>query len=230
MADHWPARPWPSTGQVYGQLVAIEPVPLDGWRTDKVTMYLREASYKIMRSAFDDAGVDWRSCLVRARGNGALVLAPPRTPPRALAEPLMNGLAAGVRAHNRLHNESAWLSMRMAVHMGTVCFDPVGPAGRAVQLVGALVDSAEFAGACADGCAELGFIASDHVYEEVLQEPGLLIEPEMYRPIKMVAHGERILAWTYFRPSQARPGVPRPHPVRYDAGDGGRGWNADEVA
>ncbi|WP_146087338.1 hypothetical protein [Thermomonospora echinospora] len=231
MADHWPpTRPWPTTGQEYGQLVVIEPTPPDGWRSNKVTMYLREASYKVMQSAFDGAGIGWQSCLVQARGNGALVLVPAQTPPQASAEPLITGLAAGIRAHNRLHNESAWLRMRMAVHMGIVCFDPAGPAGRAVQLAGALVDSAEFAGACADNCAELGFIASDQVYAEVLREPGLLIEPEMYRPIKLVAQGERILAWTYFRPSPPRPGVTRPYPVKEGVGGDARGWDADEVA
>lgn len=231
MADHWPpTRRRPSTGQMYGQLVAIDPAPQDGWRSNRVIMHLRAASYRIMQEAFDGAGVDWRSCLVQPRGNGALVLAPPRTPPQALVEPLMNGLAAGVRTHNLLHNESARLRMRMALHAGVVHFDPAGPAGRAVQLAEALVSSPEFVAVCEDRRAEVGFIASDQVYAEVLQDPGPLIGPEMYRSLKLVAHGERVLAWTYLRPSPPRPGVTRPYPVRERFDENTPGWNADEVA
>lgn len=197
MVEHRPPPgPWPTGEQRLSMLVFVEPVPVDGWRSDEVTMHLRDAFYRIMQESFDRIGLDWQSCLRQPRGNGAVILLPQNAPPSVLAAPLAYALLAALRTYNSCYNESAQLRLRMAAHMGTVRFDHAGPAGHNIETLLALPESAEFQRAYDQADAEFGYVVSELVHDDVVRHSG---GSALFRPIKISVRGEHIEAWTWFR-------------------------------
>jgi hypothetical protein len=68
------------------------------------------------------------------RGDGVLILVASEVPRSLLAERIPEGLAEALAEHNRAHGPSAWIRLRLAVHVGEVYQDEHGVVGTAVNL------------------------------------------------------------------------------------------------
>ena len=106
---------------------------------DQVTV--RDGMYRVMREAFDRAGISWDDCGHEDRGDGVLVLVPPEMRKGLLAESLPSALAAGIRVHNGGRPGPEQIRLRMALHAGEVHYDEHGVTGASVNLAFRLVEA-----------------------------------------------------------------------------------------
>ena len=60
------------------------------------------------------------------------------------------------------------------------------------------MEAPEFVTACTNVSAELGLIASDYLYEEVIRHSG---EPAQFSALKVTGIRQRLQAWTSFQPN-----------------------------
>jgi hypothetical protein len=165
---------------------------------DEVRMYVRTAMYRILEKAFDEAGVGWADCHHEGRGDAVFVAIPPTTPAQVLLDQLVICLCSGLRLYNKMSSELARIRFRMAVHVGQVSFSYTGMTGFVLTRLSDLLDAPEFVSQFAETTAEFGLVASDYLYDEVIQYGPGLIEPTIYQPIKVPSGQAHACGWTYF--------------------------------
>jgi hypothetical protein len=93
-----------------------------------------------------------------------------------------------VRRHNRVSCEAARIQLRVAAHIGPVHNDGHGFVGRDVNLLFRLLDARSLKRMLAQSGAEVAFITSGYVYENVIRRRPSLVDPALFRP---VGSGER---------------------------------------
>lgn len=177
-----PACDVPEPGPVCCVL-AVEIAEFD--RTDRdeeVRDLLRQVLYRLLRRAFDDAGIGWRDCAVLDRGDAYLMIAPPTVPAASLAGPLLGLLRAGLAVYNRYASAVARLRLRAGLHSG--------PAGDGIS--GAAVRHAERLAASAPARAQLrgtdtdlALVASDRSFAEAVRPGDGTVGPDAYRPVAL---------------------------------------------
>lgn len=167
----------------------------DRARDNMIQLHMRDALYRILRQAFDDAGIGWHSCSHEDQGDGVLVVVSPHVPTSALIDPLADLIRAGVRCHNRLSSPAAAIQLRMAIHAGQVHQDPNGLAGEAVVHLCRLLDAGQLRTALAASGAELALIVSAYVHDTVIRHGPGLIDPAEYHPIEVAVKETRARAW-----------------------------------
>jgi hypothetical protein len=152
-------------------------------RDDEIRRMLRYALYRLLESAFDDAGIGWRACAHIDRGDAVLIIGPPSVSPAVLVEPLLTLLRAGLALYNRYASVAARLRLRAALHAGPVCSDAYGVTGTAVHHTVELAGSAPVRAALRDSAADLAFIASDRMFDDIIRHGFGAIDPAAYRPV-----------------------------------------------
>jgi hypothetical protein len=177
----------------------------DRRRDDDVQVHVRTELYRILREAFDRSAVAWHGCHHEDRGDGVLVIVPPLVSVELLIDPLIDRVRAGLRRHNKLSSEAAQIRLRMALHAGHVRFDEHGVAGHALIHVFRMLEAPTFKTAFAASGSELGLIASDRLYEEVIRHGPGLIDPGVYEPVHVSVKETRTQAWVHFPPGISRP-------------------------
>jgi hypothetical protein len=70
----------------------------------------------LLRGAFDDAGIAWKSCDVEDRGDGKLILVLADVPKIRLVDQLWSRLLAGLRRYNAIHSDATTIQLRVALH------------------------------------------------------------------------------------------------------------------
>lgn len=152
-------------------------------RDDEIRQMLRYALYRLLQSAFDDAGIGWRACAHIDRGDAVLVLGPPGVSPAVLVEPLLSLLRAGLALYNRYASVAARLRLRAALHTGPVHADAYGLAGTAVHHAVRLESAEPVRAALRDDDADLAFIVSDRLFDDIIRHGFGPIDPAAYRPV-----------------------------------------------
>jgi hypothetical protein len=189
---------------VFCPIVFIELAPTTGLPTgDDVLLQVRQNMYRIVETAFNEAGADWAECRHEGRGDAIIIAVPPYVPAELLLDQLLTCLRAGLRLHNRLSSEIAQIRLMMAVTVGRVAFALTGMAGLALNRLSDLLGAAAFVSEFAESSADLGLVTSEYLYDELIQYGPGLIDPTMYHPIKVpTAHGHTC-AWVSFPPQPA---------------------------
>jgi tetratricopeptide (TPR) repeat protein len=141
----------------------------DRRRTDADQVAVRDGLYRVMREAFDRAGISWDDCGREDRGDGVLVLVPAEVPKGLLAEALPSVLAAGLRVHNGGRPGPEQFRLRMALHAGEVHYDGHGVTGASVNLAFRLVEAPPLKVALAESPGVLAVIASAWFFEHVVR-------------------------------------------------------------
>ena len=141
-----------------------------GKRDNEEQRAMRHTLYAGLESAFDYAHVPWDSCYYRDSGDGVLTVIPAQFPTLWLASPLIHHLHTMLCRHNRLHRESARIQLRAALHACQVQSDDNGLSGRAIIHLFRLLQSAAPKRALAIHHADLAFIVSGYVYQEIIQQ------------------------------------------------------------
>ena len=164
-------------------------------RSDDIQLYLREALYRILQSAFTGAGIPWEQCYHEDRGDGIFILLPSTTPPLLLVDPMALKLKALVRRHNRVSSPAGNLQLRVAVHAGLVHVGEFGPSGSAVTHLFRLLDAPAFRKAVHKSDTEVGVIISDSFYDDAVL-PGLgMLDPASYTPLHIRVKETRTRGW-----------------------------------
>ncbi|MDF9814788.1 hypothetical protein [Streptomyces sp. SPB162] len=211
-------------------------------RSDPIQRSMRDAMYKVVESAFAQAGIDRAVVVAEDRGDGILMLVPPTISPVRLAGPLVRALDDGLREMAQVFSSAHSLRMRLALHQGLAAKDRHGWSGDAVNMACRLVDAQPLRDVLdAAESAHLAFIVSGQVYDGVVRHAHRGIDPAAYLPLQFTTkHGEVVEGWITVPGFSAPPGLP-PRPqaaaepksaplspsaaaggIEPDAGDGAR--------
>ena len=184
-----------------GQLCGLFAVDIAGFnglrRDDDIQIYLHESLYEMLPTAFDSSDVPWFSCAHEDRGDGVLVIVPPMIPAAGLVDPIPEKLRRLVRRHNRVSCEAARIQLRVAAHIGPVHNDGHGFVGRDVNLLCRLLDARSLKRMLAQSDAEVAFITSGYVYENVIRRRPSLVDPALFQPLSVRVKETRTRAWAY---------------------------------
>ena len=150
---------------------AIVCVDVEGFagRPNPHQLGVRGGLYRSMQRAFARSGVRWRDCYSEDRGDGLLILVPPRLPKNVLAARLPGELAAALAAHNRAHEREARIRLRMALHAGEIHHDGHGVAGAAINAAFRMLEAEPLKRALGGSSGVLAVIASQWFFEEVIR-------------------------------------------------------------
>jgi len=199
-------QPIGPAGQMCG-LFAIDIAAFTDQRRDEyVQLYLRDSMYRMLDQAFTGAGVRWRACRHEDRGDGVLVVLSPALPVDRLADPLPERLRGLVRVHNRVSSREARIQLRAAAHVGPVYRDAHGYAGDAVSQLFRLLDAPRFKQSLSASGGELGFIASEYLYRNVILRHPTLVDPADFLPVPVPALGPDASGWAHIPVSAAQGG------------------------
>jgi hypothetical protein len=140
-----------------------------GGRPNDVQRFMRDALYRMLREAFKCSKVHWDACRHEDRGDGIFIVIPAKFPTIYIVEPLLDRLHARLRFHNKMSRDSACIQLRAALHAGHVQSDNAGISGENVVHAFRLVEALPLRRALIRHRAELAFVASNYVYQEVLR-------------------------------------------------------------
>jgi hypothetical protein len=168
----------------------------DPRRDNDIQIHLRQALYDHLGGAFALTGLPWTGCYLEDRGDGTLIVAPPEVDPTHLLDPLAHHMTALLRRSNKLASDTARLRMRLAVHTGRVHRDQYGLAGQTLIHLFRLLEAPAFKRALNTSDADLGLIASDHLYKEATARGGFF-NPAAYQPLTIRSKETRTRGWLW---------------------------------
>ncbi|XRQ10288.1 cyclic nucleotide-binding domain-containing protein [Actinomadura welshii] len=221
----WPLHP-AAAAQVPPHAQAMQPRALPAWagqnctivytdiagfsaahRNDVDRLDMRRAMYGVLREAFEESGVSWEACHTEDRGDGALIVIPPEVPTAVIVDPVLAALAVRLRRHNQRSSGAVRIQLRVAVDVGPVMPDPPGVAGFVLIHTARLVDARPLKERLAVTGADLGFIASQFVYESVIAHGAGYVNPADYEPISCRVKKLKTEGWIHLRGVPARSAV-----------------------
>lgn len=186
-------------GSDWGQcgLFAVDIAGFTGpLRDNDIQMYLHKSLYEMLQTAFDMSDVPWADCSHEDRGDGVLVVAPPMIPASMLV-PIPDRLRALIRRHNHVSCEAACIQLRSALHLGPVHHDGLGFIGADVNLLCRLLDTRQLKRRLADSTTEIGLIASEYLYFNVIRRQPSFMDPALFDPVRIRVKETRTRAWVY---------------------------------
>lgn len=163
-------------------------------RTNAHRVAVRAGLYKVLRQAFDYAGVSWNDCGHEDRGDGVFILAPAEMPKAPFVDALPDALVKALREHNATHSVEAGIRLRMALHAGEVTYDQYGLTAAAVNLAFRLIEAAPLKTALAESPGVLAVIASGWFFDEVVRHSPTC-DAATYRPIQVSVKETSTTAW-----------------------------------
>ncbi|HEV2778038.1 MAG TPA: hypothetical protein VGX25_01430 [Actinophytocola sp.] len=166
----------------------------DHSRTNIHQVTVREGLYRVLRRAFDHAGVPWDECDHHDRGDAVFILAPATTPKTLFVDLVPDALAAALREYNARHPAEEQIRLRMAVHAGEVTYDPYGVTAASVNLTFRLVDCQPVKTALGQSPGMLAVITSEWFFDEVVRHSGV-IDPATYRPVQVDEKETSTVGW-----------------------------------
>ncbi|MEU8665967.1 hypothetical protein OG333_17205 [Streptomyces anulatus] len=189
-------------GEARYELVISVDARRSGQYGDAEKPRMRERIYRVLETAFAQAGVGRDAVHMEDRGDGVLVSVPGH-----IAVTRLLGLWM-VEVHENLREENRSLlvplGLRVAMHVGPVRHDSRGISGRAVDLTCRLADSAVARQLLDRERADLVLAVSDSLYVDVVSAGGKFIEPARFSPARLALKEGEASAWFHL------PGRPAP--------------------
>lgn len=184
-----------------GQLCGLFAVDIAGFNTaerdDDIQLYVHTALYAMLKLAFDRSEIPWADCAYEDRGDGVLIVVPPTLSVAGLVDPIPERLRALVRRHNRVSADAAHIQLRVAAHIGSVHYDGYGFVGHDVTLLCRLLDARPLKRMLARSGAEVAFIASKYLFDNVIRSRPSLVDPDVFQPMPVRVKETRTRAWAY---------------------------------
>lgn len=203
----------------------------DRSRTDHARTRMRAALYGGLRTAFDEAGIPYSECYGEDRGDGAMIVVPPRFDTGLLLSSVVELLRAELRAHNSTANDITQIRLRVAVNTGEAHWDGDGLVGSALNHAFRILEADPFKKTLAASGAHVGLVVSDRVYEDVVRHGGRLVDPDDYQRIEVEVKETVTTAWMRLPgmrlpgmrlPEHLRPGTDRPATLLPDTAPDGQ--------
>jgi hypothetical protein len=160
-------------------------------RNDEDRRIVRQELFTMTRAAFKDARIPWESCHWDDRGDGLLIVVPPRISTVAVLRGVPVRLSEALRRHNRRSSDAIRIQLRVAVHVGPVVTDIMGLSGEAIISAARLLDAPILKRAIAETAAHLGIIVSTFVYESVIKHS----DPDGFRQVRVHVKESELDAW-----------------------------------
>ena len=173
-------------------------------RDENDRLEVRRAMYTALRESFEESRVPWDACYSEDRGDGALIVVPPRIPTAAVIDPMIAALGMRLRRHNHRSSEAVRIQLRVALDVGPVLPDPPGVSGWTIINAARLLDAAPFKERLATTGADLGVIASRFVYDSVIAHSPGYVNADEYEPIDCRVKETDIEGWIHLRGMPAR--------------------------
>jgi Cyclic nucleotide-binding domain len=161
-------------------------------RNDGDRRIIRRASLDMTRRSL---GHVWEACISEDRGDGLLIVVPPRIPTTEVMERLHRELPGELRQHNRTYGNSVRIQLRVAVNVGPVMSDALGMSGEAIIRTARLLDAPVLKEVMASTGANLGIIASVFVYETVIRHAEGWTDPDKYEMVQVSVKESSMPAW-----------------------------------
>jgi tetratricopeptide (TPR) repeat protein len=215
-AAGWWRRP---QSPVHRTIVVVDVAEFgDPRRTDPHQLQVRSGLYRVLRRAFNKAGIPWELCRREDRGDGVFLLASPYVAKTKFTGALPLALVEALTEHNRTHQPQERIRLRMALHAGEINYDDFGVTAAAINLAFRLVEAPALKAALEKSTGVLAVVASSWFYGEVIRHsPGS--RPESYRPVTVRVKETMAEAWirlpdsaTFIPPPRPDPSVPRQLP------------------
>ena len=191
------SRPFSLDGQMCG-LFAVDIAGFgEPCRDDDVRLYVHRSLYDMLEAAFDGSSVPWPECVHEDRGDGALVVVPPAISAAGLVHPFPDKLLVLVRRHNRVSCDAARIQLRVATHVGPVHHDGHGFVGHEVNHLFRMLDAPALKRMLAGSGADIAFITSGYLYENVVVRRPSLVGTDVFTPVTVRVKETRARAWAY---------------------------------
>jgi CRP-like cAMP-binding protein len=166
--------------------------------------------YEILRHAFDASDVPWEQCHREDRGDGALIVVPPGIPTISVVDPLLAWLAAALRRYNHQASAPVRIQLRAALHVGSVTSGPQGVSGEAIIQAARLLEAPVLKERLSETGADLGFIASSFVYDNVIKHGPGYVDPVTYQQVEVQVKESKLNAWMHLAGAITEAGPSRP--------------------
>jgi hypothetical protein len=162
-------------------------------RTELHHRVMHDGLYQVLEQAFDEAGIDWATCDVEDRGDGAIILVPTDCPRLYLADRLTDRLLAGLVRYNKVHTEAASIQLRVALHAGDVYLGRNGKVSPAINLLARLLDAEPAKRSLRESRCLLAVIASDAFFRDTIADDP--VAGPSFQRIPVVVKRTQTTAW-----------------------------------
>src|SRR6266516_4518606 len=153
---------------------------------------VRAGIYQALNQAFTRSQECWDDCEYEDRGDGVLILVPPKVPKIRLVTDVPRELAAALHRHNQAHSRQAQIRLRLALHAGEIHRDEHGLIGSALIDAARLVDAPVLKRALARSSGVLAVIASQWMFDEVIRHAP---DARAYREVRVSVKELTATAW-----------------------------------
>jgi CRP-like cAMP-binding protein len=174
-------------------------------RNDDDRRAVRRRINDLLPEAFESSNVRWLECYTEDRGDGNLIVAPPTVPVSSLVDSVVGRLAVALRQHNHQASDAVRIQLRVALHVGPVTRDLTGMTGQAIIHTARLVESSVLKRHLKDTEADLGFIASAFVYDNVIRQRGEPMDAADFKRVRFRAKESTVTAWIYLAGTPTTP-------------------------
>jgi CRP-like cAMP-binding protein len=166
-------------------------------RNDDDRRAVRRRINDLIPEAFESSNVGWLECYKEDRGDGSLIVVPPVIPVGLVVDSVVDRLAAALRQHNHQASDAVRIQLRVALHVGPVTRDLTGMTGQAIIHTARLVESSALRRHLKETGADLGFIASAFVYDNVIKQRGGPMGTADYKRVRFRAKESIVTAWVH---------------------------------
>jgi hypothetical protein len=189
----------------------------DPKRTTAHRLVVHEGFWKIMRTAFADAGIPWDALFRENTGDGVMIHLPAEVAKADLVAELPDRMLAELRRYNEVHADAANVRLRMALHAGEVYQGSHGTVSDANSHAFRLLEATEVKDALKASKAVLALVVSNTFYQDVVRaDPAA--DAQSYRRIPIVNKETKTEAWLRLLGAVAN-GFPVPAPASPAAPD-----------
>lgn len=153
-------------------------------RSDPVQRSLRHTMYEVLKTAVDDAHLEWTDFHPQDRGDGVIMLVGGHVSPVSLAGELVGTLKKGLVEKASMFTADHRMRLRIALHHGLAIPDDEGWSGDAINTACRLVDAQPLRDTLAQAHrAQLALIVSDGFYQSVIRPGHRSIDPATFTPV-----------------------------------------------
>jgi hypothetical protein len=188
----------PPVQQVYRVMVAVD---IDRFGRTRWDDEIRVRSVRALREAvagaFAAAGIPHEHWSATSTGDGLLVSANPDVGTANVLRALLDRLADGLTTRNRLMVADAWLRLRVVLHAGHVMLDDQTVLGAQVNHTFRLLEADSLRRRLHGSQAPAVVAVSQHVYEQVVQQRALGLDPSHFEPLLVNVKETSASAWVY---------------------------------
>ncbi|MGW3994934.1 effector-associated domain 2-containing protein [Amycolatopsis sp. NPDC004772] len=141
----------------------------DPQRTTAHRLVVHEGFWKIMRTAFAEAGIPWDTLFRENTGDGVMIHLPTEVAKADLVAGLPDRMLAELRRYNEVHAAEANVRLRVALHAGEVYQGSHGTISDANSFAFRLLDATEVKVALKESKAVLALVVSNPFYQDVVR-------------------------------------------------------------